>query len=99
MKPMLIGLTCVLVSAILYGSTLIAAAIYSRLLGETDGLGWDSRYGIYGTALRDIGTIPLGLAVLTAVTGIALIVLSLRGESKDSTSEGNEVLPKSVEED
>ncbi|MGE6753540.1 phosphatase [Rossellomorea sp. NPDC071047] len=78
MKQLMIGLTCLLVSAILYGSALITAAIYSRLLGETDGLGWDSRYGIYGTAIRDVGAFPLVLAVITAITGITLIVVSIR---------------------
>ncbi|MFI8577631.1 phosphatase [Rossellomorea aquimaris] len=79
MKQLLIGLTCLLLSAILYGSALITAAIYSRMLSETDGLGWDSRYGIYGTAIRDVGAFPLVLATFTAVTGITLIVVSLRG--------------------
>jgi len=48
------------------------------MLGETDGLGWDSRYGIYGTAIRDLGAFPIVLAVLTAITGITLIVVSIR---------------------
>jgi hypothetical protein len=78
MKQLLIGLTCLLVSAILYGSTLIAAAIYSRLLSEPDGLGWSSQYGIFGTAMRDVGIVPLVLAALVGVTGIVLIAMDLR---------------------
>ncbi|MDX8344598.1 phosphatase [Rossellomorea sp. YZS02] len=80
MKPLWIGLTCILISSILYGSTLIAAAIYSQVLGGTDGLGWSSEYGIFGTAMRDIGTVPLLLAVIVGVTGTMLIVMDLRGQ-------------------
>lgn len=86
MKQLLVGLTCLLVSAILYGSALITAAIYSRLLGETDGHGWDSRYGIYGTAIRDVGTFPLVLAAFTAITGISLIVVSLRKKIQEGNN-------------
>jgi hypothetical protein len=89
MKPLLTGLTCLVASSILYGSTLIAASVYSRMLGEADGLGWDRRYGIYGTAMRDIGIVPIGLAVLLAVVGILLIIRSLKGDFERGQNEEN----------
>ncbi|WP_430787378.1 phosphatase [Virgibacillus flavescens] len=69
-----IGLVMLLISAIIYGSTLIAAAVYSQVLRDT---GWDGRYGIFGTALREIGTLPLWMAGLLAVAGVYLVVNSL----------------------
>jgi hypothetical protein len=75
MKQLWTGLTCLVVGAILYGSALIAAAVYSYLLVEDGGLGWDFRYGVFGTALREIGTFPLVLAVLAGGTGIVLIAM------------------------
>lgn len=65
-------------SAIIYGSSLISASIYSLVLGREGGEGWDSRYGIFGTALRKVGTFPVMIAVLLAITGIVLIVIQKR---------------------
>ena len=79
MKSLWIGLTCLLISSILYGSTMIAAAIYSQLLGSTDGLGWSTEYGIFGTAMLDIGIVPLVLAVIVGGTGVVLVVKDLQG--------------------
>lgn len=77
-KNINIGLTLLLSSAIIYGSSLVSASIYSLVLGGDSGEGWDSRYGIYGTALRKVGTLPVIIAVLLAITGIVLIVIQKR---------------------
>lgn len=92
MKRLWIGLTCLMVSAILYGSTLIAAAVYSGLLMGDGGLGWDFRYGVFGTALIEVGTLPLVLAVIAGGTGIVLILLEFR-----KNMAGNEEQPKEIE--
>ncbi|WP_430489077.1 phosphatase [Rossellomorea marisflavi] len=69
MKKLATGLVLILSSAILYGLTLITAAIYSTVLSK-EGFGWDQRYGVFGTAFRRIGTVPLVLSILLAVVGI-----------------------------
>jgi len=75
MKNIYVGLTLLLVSAIIYGSTLISASIYSKALADTS---WDGRYGIFGTALREVGIIPLTIAILFGIIGVILIINSLR---------------------
>lgn len=77
MKNSAIGLTLLVVSAIIYGSSLITASIYSEVLAREGG-GWDSRYGIFGTALREVGTVPLTIAILLGILGGFLIVKSFR---------------------
>ncbi|RSL29013.1 hypothetical protein D7Z54_33495 [Salibacterium salarium] len=49
-KNINIGLIFLLVSAIIYGSTLISTSIYSSILADTS---WDSRYGLFGTVDGD----------------------------------------------
>ncbi|MCC5803574.1 phosphatase [Rossellomorea vietnamensis] len=93
MKRLWIGLTCMMVSAILYGSTLIAAAVYSDLLMRVDGLGWNFQYGVFGTALLEVGAFPLVLAVISGGTGIVLIALEFRKHKAE-----NEEQPKEIEE-
>lgn len=73
-----LGLTLLLASAIIYGSALIAASIYSLTLGGVDGQGWNGDYGIYGTAIREVGTLPLVLAVLIGIAGVAILVMQER---------------------
>ena len=65
-------------SAIIYGSSLISASIYSLVLSREGGEGWDSRYGIFRTALIKVGTLPVMIAVLLAIIGIVLIVIQKR---------------------
>lgn len=77
-KNINIGLTLLLSSAIIYGSSLVSASIYSLVLSSESGEGWDTRYGIFGTALRQVGTLPVMLAVLLAIAGIVLIVIHNR---------------------
>ncbi|MBN8193306.1 phosphatase [Bacillus sp. NTK074B] len=92
MKRLWIGLTCLMVSAILYGSTLIAATVYSGSLMGDGGLGWDSRYGVFGTALMEVGTLPLVLTVIAGGTGVVLILLEFRHHKL-----GDEEQPKEID--
>ncbi|WP_238988273.1 phosphatase [Filibacter tadaridae] len=73
-----IGLILLSSSAIIYGSALISASIYSLSLGGVDGQGWSTEYGIFGTALREVGTLPIIIAVLLAIVGIVLLVIQER---------------------
>ena len=73
-----IGLVLLLSSAIIYGSALISSSIYSLVLGGVDGQGWSRDYGIFGTALREVGTVPIIIVVLLSVVGIFLLVLQER---------------------
>ena len=70
-----VGLIFLLSSAIIYGSALISASVYSQVLIVD---GWDSRYGIFGTALREVGILPITIAILLGIVGMSLIVKSVR---------------------
>ena len=65
-------------SALIYGSSLISASIYSQVLARDGGGGWDSRYGIFGTALREVGTFPITIATPLVIVGLFLVVKSIR---------------------
>lgn len=73
-----IGLILLLSSAIIYGSALIATTIYSLTLGGVNGQGWNTEYGIFGTALIKVGTLPSIIAVLLGIAGIVLLVIQER---------------------
>ncbi len=66
-----------MLSAIIYGSSLISASLYSQVLVREGG-GWDSRYGIFGTALREVGTFQITIATLLGIVGVFIIVKSVR---------------------
>jgi hypothetical protein len=70
------GLILLLSSAIIYGSALISASIYSHTLISTDGQGWNSQLGVFGTALKEVGIIPIIIAILIAIAGIIFVVKS-----------------------
>ena len=74
MNRLIVGLPLLLSSVIIYGSTLISAAIYSGNLKD----GWDSRYGVFGTALREVGQLPITFSILLALSGILIILDTLR---------------------
>ncbi|MGG0642561.1 phosphatase [Sporosarcina gallistercoris] len=73
MKNTNIGLVLLLSSAIIFGSALISASIYSLTLGGVDGQGWNNNYGVFGTALLKVGTLPLLVTVLLVIAGVVLI--------------------------
>lgn len=77
-KNINLGLTLLVVSSIIFGSAWISASVYSRGLTGDDGLGWDRRYGIFGTALREVGTIPISLSILIGLVGLYIVVKSVR---------------------
>jgi len=70
-----VGLIFLLSSAIIYGSALISAAVYSHIVIDQ---GWSKRYGIFGTALREMGIFPITIAILLGIAGVFLIVKSVR---------------------
>ena len=69
-----IGPILLLSSAIIYGSVLISASSYSSTLSGVGGQGWDTRYGVFGTALREVGTIPLIIATVSVIAGVIIMV-------------------------
>ncbi|BCB04169.1 phosphatase [Bacillus sp. KH172YL63] len=81
MKSMILGLSSLFIASILYGATLIAAAVYSGWLVEEGGLGWDSRYGVFGTAIREVGMMPLILTGILTVSGGYLLWVSAKGST------------------
>ena len=58
-----------------HGSALISAAVYSQVLIAD---GWERRYGIFGTALREVGILPITIAILLGIAGVFLIVKPVR---------------------
>lgn len=81
-KNVNVGLTLLLLSSIIYGSALISASVYSQVLVVVDGLGWNTRYGVYGTALREVGTLPIALSIILGIVGVFFVVISIRKEEK-----------------
>jgi len=61
-------------SAIIYGSALISASVYAQTLTGTDGQGWNTQHGVFGTALREVGTIPIIISVFLAILGMIFVV-------------------------
>jgi len=78
MKNVVIGGIGVLSSIILFGMTLISASIYSLYLSAEGGEGWNSNLGVFGTALYNIGFIPLMLCVIFFFIGIYYLNKSIR---------------------
>lgn len=46
-------------------------------------VGWDSEYGIFGTAIKEIGNIPIIISILSGILGVIFIILSLRIKGRD----------------
>ncbi|MGG3449888.1 phosphatase [Domibacillus aminovorans] len=93
MAKLHIGLTLLVLSAILAGSTIISAAIYSQVLVQ-EAIGWNTSHGIYGTAFREIGKFPLAVSILLAILGIFLVITAVRNNYKNSNQ--NKVQDKNV---
>jgi len=70
-----IGLVLLLSSAIIYSSTLISTSIYSQVIAQ-EGIGWDSQFDFFGIAFREVGIIPIIIAVLLAIVGLILVIRS-----------------------
>ncbi|TYS17776.1 hypothetical protein FZC78_07910 [Rossellomorea vietnamensis] len=67
-----------ILSAILYGSAIIAASVYSLVLSGDGGPGWSRVYGIFGTALIEVGAIPVTISIISCLIGLGLIGYSLK---------------------
>jgi hypothetical protein len=52
------------------------------VLAGSDGQGWDSRYGVYGTALREVGTFPITLSIILGIAGVLFVFISFRKGEK-----------------
>lgn len=68
-----IGIAFLLVGAIIYGSTLISASIYTQLNSEAIGI--DLYYGVFTSSLRTVGTYP---AILSALIGIMFLIIAMK---------------------
>ncbi|MFC4713475.1 hypothetical protein [Planococcus dechangensis] len=77
MKQLIAGGIGVLSGVILFGFTLVAAAIYAL---ELSSIGYYTQWGLYGSALLAIGIVPL---VISAGLFTAGLVLLFKGADKD----------------
>ncbi|EXJ23927.1 hypothetical protein ADIAL_0719 [Alkalibacterium sp. AK22] len=75
-----VGLTLLLMGSIIYGAVLIAATVYAQILIGADGIGWNSIYGVYGTAYREVGLLPSFLAAGLCAAGAAIVYTSWKKE-------------------
>ncbi|MBP1948986.1 hypothetical protein [Virgibacillus litoralis] len=66
MKRIDFGVKLLMTSAIIYGSALIASAIYA------------AEFRNFSMALKEIGTIPLTIASITALAGIYVIIYAIK---------------------
>ncbi len=80
MKKLIIGSVVFVSSIVLFGMTLISAAVYSLYISrpDIDGYigGYDRKLGIYGTALKEVGIAPLCMSLVLLAAGIYLLVKS-----------------------
>ncbi|MGI2326862.1 hypothetical protein [Planococcus sp. YIM B11945] len=60
MKEILVGGIGILSGVILFGLTLVGAAIYSPYLAT---VGYSSELGLYVTALKEIGILPIVISI------------------------------------
>jgi len=65
-----IGIVFLLVGAIIYGSTLIAASLYIQ-----EGIGTDFYYGVFKSSLRTVGTYP---AILSVLVGMIFLIIAMK---------------------
>ncbi|KAB7709099.1 phosphatase [Bacillus aerolatus] len=78
MKKLIIGGTGVLSGVILFGMTLIAAAVYSLYLTAPDIGSYDTNLGVFGTALKEIGNIPLIISLLLFIVGVFYLIKGIK---------------------
>jgi len=62
------GLKFLLISSVIFGSTMISASIYTHVYFN-DGVPWTIRYGRFGSALLEIGVFPLVISSIFAIIG------------------------------
>lgn len=70
MKQLIAGGIGVLSGVILFGFTLVAAAIYAL---ELSSIGYYTQWGLYGSALLAIGIVPLVISAALFTVGLVLL--------------------------
>lgn len=75
MKNLIIGGIGVLSSILLFGMTFISAAIYALDLPER---GYNTNLGVFGTALFNIGTLPIMLSGTLFIIGIYYLYKAIK---------------------
>ena len=79
MKQLIAGGIGVLSGVILFGFTLVAAAIYAL---ELSSIGYSGQWGLYGSALIDIGIVPLVISASLFIAGLVLLFNAIDKEWK-----------------
>ena len=77
MKKTILGSTIILAGIILYGLTNIAASIYGSFLD-----GWYKDYGRFGTAMIEIGVVPIIISIICVIIGLVFIYHGLKNKNK-----------------
>ncbi|MEZ0481594.1 phosphatase [Planococcus sp. SSTMD024] len=70
MKQLIGGGIGVISGILLFGFTLVAAAVYSLHLRE---VGYSGEYGLYLTALGEVGIFPIILSLVLFIAGLVLL--------------------------
>lgn len=77
MKNTILGGVGILSGVILFGFTLVAAAVHSLSLRE---FGYSTDLGVYGTALQEVGVIPIIISVVLFGFGIGFWFMGKEAE-------------------
>lgn len=78
MKKIVIGGIGILSSVILFGMVQLSAVVYSLYLTAADIGGYDSDLGVYGTALKETGTVPLFISGILFLFGIYYLIKGIK---------------------
>lgn len=73
-KQVIAGGIGVLSGVILFGFTLVAAAVYSSYVATN---GYFTNLGVFGTALKEIGVLPLIISALLFAGGVYILIRDL----------------------
>lgn len=79
MKQLIGGGIAVISGVLLFGFTLVAAAIYTLQMGSG---GYYSEYGLYLSALWEVGMVPLVLSIIFFIIGLVLLFKATDNEWK-----------------
>lgn len=79
MKQLIGGGIGVISGILLFGFTLVAAAVYSPQLKET---GYSREFGLYLSALWEVGLVPIILSVFFFIIGLVLLFKATDNEWK-----------------
>ncbi|ANU11061.1 hypothetical protein A1A1_14889 [Planococcus antarcticus DSM 14505] len=79
MKYVIIGGIGILSGIMLLGFTLVAAAVYAL---ELSSVGYFEHWGLYGSALIEIGIVPILISTSLFITGLTFLYRSADNEWK-----------------